>query len=134
MFHKRRVYKFESPLRHHVKQGIGGRHASGRKRVMWMIRAENRYQVLRVDRGVVTLSNRYGAEFEVAITDLVVNGYRLECEQGADIPVWWRDAQGDVVPQSKPEPKPEVDTETVEKPEPVLAQSVKQDVFGLFDF
>ncbi|MBU2773378.1 hypothetical protein HMI48_05500 [Acidithiobacillus ferrooxidans] len=97
---------------------------------MWMIRAENRYQVVRVDRDMVTLSNRYGAEFEVEMAALVENGYRLECELDAVIPDWWLHAQGDVIPQSKPE----VDMETVEKPEPVLAQSVKQDVFGLFDF
>ncbi|MCR1347308.1 hypothetical protein NRY68_16280 [Acidithiobacillus ferrooxidans] len=99
---------------------------------MQMVRAENRYQVVRVDRGVVTLSNRYGAEFEVDIAALVVNGYRLECELDAAIPVWWLDARGDVAPQSKPEPP--VDTEPVENPELALAQSVKKDVFALFDF
>ena len=101
---------------------------------MWMIRAENRYQVVQVDRGVVTLSNRYGAEFEVEIAALVENGYRLECELDAVIPDWWLHAQGDVIPQSKPETEPEVDTETVENLKSVLAQSVKQDVFALFDF
>ncbi len=101
---------------------------------MWMIRAENRYQVVRVDQNMVTLSNRYGAEFEVEMAALVENGYRLECELDAVIPDWWLHAQGDVIPQSKPETEPEVDMETVEKPEPVLAQSVKQDVFALFDF
>ena len=99
---------------------------------MWMIRAENRYQVVRVDRNMVTLSNHYGAEFEVEIAALVVNGYRMECE--AAIPDWWLHAQGDVIPQSKPETEPEVDTETVENLKSVLAQSVKQDVFALFDF
>ena len=82
---------------------------------MWMIRAETRYQVVMVDREVVILSNRYGAEFEVDIAALVANGYRLECEQGAAIPVWWLDARGEVEPQSKPE-------------------AIKEDVFALFDF
>lgn len=99
---------------------------------MWMIRAKNRYQVVRVDRGVVTLSNRYGAEFEVETAALVANGYRLECDLDTAISVWWLDARGVVAPQSKPEPP--VDVEPVEKPEPVLAQSVKKDVFALFDF
>ncbi|UBU63548.1 hypothetical protein LDB30_06025 [Acidithiobacillus ferrooxidans] len=89
---------------------------------MWMIRAENRYQVVRVDREVVTLSNRYGAEFDVEIAAVVASGYRLECEDAA-IPVWWLDARGDVAPQPKPEP---VLVQSV--------QSVKKDVFALFDF
>ena len=103
---------------------------------MWMIRAENRYQVVRVDREVVTLSNRYGAEFDVEIAAVVASGYRLECEDAA-IPVWWLDARGDVAPQPKPKPEPQIDVEPVEKPEPVLVQSVqsvKKDVFALFDF
>ena len=59
----------------------------------WMIRGENRYQVVMVDRDTVTLSNRFGAEFEVGISALVENGYRLECED-ADVPRWWQEAGG----------------------------------------
>jgi hypothetical protein len=72
---------------------------------MWMVRGENRYRIVMIDREVITLSNRFGAEFEVGISALVENGYRLECEgvapckglapgNGADVPHWWQEAGG----------------------------------------
>ena len=101
---------------------------------MWIVRGENRYRVVVVDRDVLTLSNRYGAEFEVDIAALVANGYRLECEQGDAIPVWWLDVQGDV--ETETDLEPAIDPGPVEKPKPSSVQPAEKgvDVFALFDF
>ena len=89
--------------------------------MMWVVRGENRYQVVMVDREDVTLANRYGAEFAVDVAALVANGYVLECEPEVDVPVWWLDAQGDVHGKQQPELL-----------QPV--SPVQKEVFALFDF